>query len=341
MKTLVDPLLDGAPVDLPALEDFLRQVMAGEVEPVQVAAVLVALRTRAPDGPTLAAMARVMREHRLAVSCQARPLIDTCGTGGDGLSTFNISTAAALVVAAAGGAVAKHGNRGVSSPTGSADVLEAAGVVIDLDPEGAQRLIDATGFTFLFAQRFHPAMAHVAPVRRSLGIRSHFNLLGPLSNPALAEYQLLGVNAPELTRPLADALAELGTQGALVVHCGGLDEIGLHDVTVGHRVRDGRVEDFRLDPSELDVTPAPVEALAGGAPAESAALLEDVLALRADAAKHDIVVLNAGVALHLAGLADSVADGLGRARETLEQGRATELLDRVRSSSRRLAEQVA
>ncbi|MCP5109825.1 MAG: anthranilate phosphoribosyltransferase, partial [bacterium] len=254
------------------LEEALHRIMLGEAPEVQTAGLLVALRSRAPDGETLAACARAMRAHRLAVHAEVQPLIDTCGTGGDRAGTFNISTAAAFVVAAAGGAVAKHGNRSVSSKAGSADVVEAAGCALEVGPQGARTLLDAAGFAFLFAPVFHPAMANVAPVRRALGIRTLFNLLGPLTNPALAQCQLMGVYDASLTEIMARALKELGTEGALVIHCDGLDEIGLHGVTRGHLVKGDRIDPFTLDPKTLGLEPASIDALRGGDAKENHAI---------------------------------------------------------------------
>ena len=333
---LIERLISGERADPGALEDALHRIMQGEVREAQVAGLLVALRAREPDAATLAACARALRAHRRAVHPHVRPLADTCGTGGDRTGTFNISTAAALVVAAAGGAVAKHGNRSVSSKAGSADVLEAAGCALELDPERACRLLDATGFVFLFAPVFHPAMAHVAPVRRALGIRTLFNLLGPLANPALAERQLLGVYDAGMTRVVAEALLELGTQRALVVHCAGLDEIGLHAVTQGHQVRDGRVEPFTLDPQALGLAPAPLEALRGGDAAENARIL--LATLGGDRGpRSDVVALNAAAALEVAGLARDLGEGLTQARDILANGAAARVLARYAESSQRAA----
>ena len=248
ISALIRRMLDREEVEPREVEDALHAVMLGEVDTTQTAGLLVALSAQQPKASLLAAAARVLRSHRVAVPCQVQPLVDTCGTGGDGSQSFNVSTASALVLAAAGSAVAKHGNRGVSSKVGSADVLEAAGCQLDLAPAEARKLLDATGFVFLFAPAFHPAMRHVAPVRKSLGIRTIFNLLGPLVNPADADHQVLGVYDPGLTRVMASALRELGTQRAVVVHCDGLDELGLHATTKGHQLADGRVEPFRLAP---------------------------------------------------------------------------------------------
>jgi anthranilate phosphoribosyltransferase len=334
---LIETLLGGEPADPGALEEALHRIMMGEVPQAQTAGLLVALRVREPDARTLAACARAMRAHRIAVQTEVRPLIDTCGTGGDRTGTFNISTAAALVVAAAGGAVAKHGNRSVSSQAGSADVLEACGAALSLGPREAARALDASGFTFLYAPLFHPAMANVAPVRRALGIRTLFNLLGPLANPALAQRQLLGVYDPAMTRVMAEALLELGTESALVVHCDGLDEIGLHGVTRGHFVNEGELNPFTLDPQDLGLPRAPLDALAGGDAARNAELLNSILEGEEKGPRAQVVALNAAAALGVTGLTRDLAEGLDVAREVLRNGGAARVLARYVETSRRLA----
>jgi anthranilate phosphoribosyltransferase len=333
---LIEKLLRGEPADPRALEDALHCIMLGEVAETVTAGLLVALRVREPDASTLAACARAMRAHRMAVTTEVRPLVDTCGTGGDRSFTFNISTAAALVVAAAGGAVAKHGNRSVSSRAGSADVLEASGAVLTLGPREAARTLDATGFAFLFAPVFHPAMSNVAPVRKALGIRTLFNLLGPLANPALAQRQLLGVYDPSMTRVMAEALVDLGCESALVIHCEGLDEIGLHGVTQGHFVNDGSVSSFFLDPRDLKVAKAPLEALSGGDAQKNAEILKAVLEGE-PGPRSDVVALNAAAALGVAGLTRDLAAGLGVAREVLKSGSAARVLTRYVETTKRLS----
>jgi len=311
-------------------------VMRGQFEPVQLAGLLVALATRPVEGPWLAAAARALRAHRIAVAVQVRPLVDTCGTGGDGAGSFNVSTAAAMIVAAAGCAVAKHGNRAVSSKVGSADVLEAAGCALELQPDEARLLLDATRFAFLFAPGFHPALRHAAPVRRALGVRTLFNLLGPLVNPALAPFQLLGVYAPSLTLPVAEALRELGAAAALVVHCAGLDEIGLHAATTGHRLREGRIEPFRLEPDRLGLQRAPLAAIAGSdTAAANARLLRDALG-GGGGARSDVVAVNAAAALELCGAVPDLQHGLEAARQCMHGGGALRVLERYAESSTRL-----
>ncbi|MEO6596141.1 MAG: anthranilate phosphoribosyltransferase [Planctomycetota bacterium] len=331
---LLRSLLAGQAIAPAALEEALHAIMLGQEEPARIAALLVALATQPPQASTLAAAARVLRSHRVAVHAEVRPLIDTCGTGGDGADTFNISTTAALVVAAAGAAVAKHGNRAVSSKVGSADVLEAAGCTLAVQASAARTLLDSVGFVFLFAPAFHPAMAHVAPVRKSLGIRTLFNLLGPLANPALAEVQLVGVYDPSLTEVMARALAELGCQAALVVHCAGMDELGLHDVTLGHRVRDGKVEAFRLAPEDVGLTRAPLAALRGKGEAQGNLVLMREVLEGQDGPRADVVALNAGAALWLAGRTKDLRQGLDAAREVLRSGAARRVLQRYAESSR-------
>lgn len=333
---LLETLLSGETADSGALEAALHRILSGEADVAQTAGLLVALRVRAPDASTLAACARAMRSHRKAVVSQIRPLVDTCGTGGDRSGTFNISTASALVVAAAGGAVAKHGNRSVSSITGSADVLEAFGAQLHLEPEAAARILDATGFVFLFAPAFHPAMAHVGPARRALGIRTLFNVLGPLANPALADRQLVGVYDPGLTETVALALRDLGCEAAMVVHCEGLDEIGLHAPTRGHRLDRGEVAPFEIRPEDHGIEPAPVSALAGGATEENARILRAVLGGEEQGPKREVVALNAGAALTVAGLAPDVAAGVEAAREALSSGQALRTLERYVETSTRV-----
>jgi len=330
--------LAGEHLEAKAIEEALDHVMQGSADPVQLAGFLVALAARPPEAFVLAAAARAMSAHRVVVRAEVRPLIDTCGTGGDGAGTFNVSTAAAFVVAAAGAAVAKHGGRGVSSRVGSADVLEAAGCGLSLSGDEAKSILDSTGFVFLYAPAFHPAMRHVAPVRKSLGIRTIFNLLGPLSNPALAERRLLGVYDARLTGVMAEALRELGCEAALVVHCEGLDEIGLHAPTTGHRLRGGRVEPFQLDPRDLGVERAGLDALRGG---DDAATNAEILrrALTGEGgALSDIVALNAAAALELCGMVEDMGEGLALARKKMASGAALRTLDRYAASSRRAAE---
>ncbi len=334
IPALVHEILLGHPIDPRRIEGAIHALMRGGHDDVETAALLTALAARPLQPQVLAAAARALREHGTTIRPQVRPLVDTCGTGGDGAGTFNISTATALVLAGAGLAVAKHGNRAVTSRVGSADVLEAAGCSVQLPPAACRRLLDATGFAFLFAPVFHPAMRHVASVRRRLRIRTLFNVLGPLANPAGAEFQLLGVYAPELTEVVACALADLGSRGALVVHCDGLDEIGLHAPTLGHRVRDGRVEPFRLDPTEHGVARVGVDRLAGGDLSTNFAILRDSLSGGAGSCA-DAVAVNVAAALEISGRVATFGEGLELARSLLAAGAGQRVLERYAEASRR------
>lgn len=335
LPTLIEDLVTGSDVDAGALAAAFDRILRGDEDPARTAGLLVALRSRRTDGATLALLASALRRHSPRVPGTARPRLDTCGTGGDGAGTFNLSTAAALVAAAAGGIVAKHGNRSISSRTGSADVLEASGLPVDLGAEACGRLLDATGFAFLYAPAFHPALRRVQAVRKTLGVRTLFNLVGPLANPALPEFQVVGVASPGLTEPMTAALQLLGTRGALVVHCAGVDELGLHAPSRGHRLHEGRIEPFELDPRELGLSRAPVEALAGGDAAENATRLRAVLSGEPGPIA-DAVALNAAAACAVAGLAPSIAAGLEEVRSILTRGAAERVLVRVLETAQRL-----
>ncbi len=303
-------------------EALFGRLMDGDVPgPVQ-AALLVALRMKGEARDEITGAAAAMRARVTAIPHRRTDLIDTCGTGGDGRGSFNISTAAAFVAAAAGATVAKHGNRSVSSRSGSADVLAALGVPIEVEPELAARALDEVGIAFLFASRLHPAMKHAMPVRRALGVRTLFNVLGPLTNPAGARRQLLGVYAPELVELLAGVLADLGSDHALVVHgSDGLDEITTTGRTRVAEVRRGRVEVYDLDPRDFGVALARPEELSGGDPEHNAVLMRRLLGGESSPLA-DVVALNAAAALYVAGVAESLAAGLERAREALGSGAA-------------------
>jgi len=283
--------------------------------------------------------ARAMRAHARKVTTRSRPLVDTAGTGGDGSQTFNISTAAAFVAAAAGARVAKHGNRSATSRCGSAEVLEALGIRLETTPEEAAASLETVGIAFLFAPHYHPALRHAAPVRREIGIPTIFNLLGPLTNPAGAERQLVGVARRERLRLVAEALAQLGTEAALVVHgAGGVDELTLAGPSEAYLVRGGEVTSMRIDPAALGLPEAPLAALRGGGVAENRALLAAVLQGKEKGPKRDVVCLNAAAALLVAGLADDLREGLELAKESLASGAAWAKLEAYREF---LAERVA
>jgi anthranilate phosphoribosyltransferase len=338
VRDVLERLLAGRDLDRGTMEACFASLMAGEVpEPLQ-AALLVALRCKGETPDEVASAAAVLRRCAVPVATRRRPLVDTCGTGGDGAHTLNISTGAALVAAACGVAVAKHGNRSVSSRCGSADVLEALGVPIDLDAEQLGALLDDEGFAFLFAPRLHPAMRAVMPVRRALGVRTVFNLLGPLSNPAAVRRQVVGVYNPSVQELVAGALAALGSEHAWVVHSAdGLDEISVFAPTRVVEVRDGRIaREATVEPRELGIATGVREEIAGGDAGESAARLEAILAGREFSAASEAVALNAGAALLVAGAVADLAEGLAKSRECLRRGDAAAKLDRVRSRAREM-----
>ncbi len=313
----------------------MEGIMAGERTPVQVAGFLVALRAKVETAAEISGFARTMRRHAAKVTARRDPLVDTCGTGGDGSGTFNISTAAAFVVAGAGVAVAKHGNRAASSRSGSADVLEALGVRIDLGPDEAGESIEQVGLGFLFAPGYHPSMRHAAVPRRELGLRTVFNVLGPLTNPAGAQVQLVGVYAPELTEVLAEALLRLGSRSVLVVHgAGRLDEISTLGPTQVSQGDEKGVRTFEVTPEEVGLRRAQAADLAGGTPADNAAIIEGILAGE-KGPRRDVVALNAGAALWAAGVADGLAEGVRLAEECLDTGRARAVLEALRDRGKK------
>jgi anthranilate phosphoribosyltransferase len=326
--------------DLPATlaAQAFAQVMAGEATPTLMAALLVALRVKGETPQELQGAALALRGAMVRVS-PARPehLVDTCGTGGGAVGTFNISTAAAFAAAGAGARVAKHGNRSFTSRSGSADVLEALGVDIQLTPERASALLERCGMTFLFAPLFHPAMRHVGPVRRELGLSTIMNLLGPLANPAGVSRQVIGVADPVRARLLADTLALLGTEAALVVHASaGLDEIappGLGPTEVYEVSRSG-VKRWTLDATKYGLPAGDAADLAGGLPADNARIVEAILEGTDRSVRRSAVVLNAAAALVVAGVAEGWDDGVRRAGESLDSHAARGVLDGLRRESR-------
>jgi anthranilate phosphoribosyltransferase len=310
------------------METVMRSVMAGEATPAQIGALLVALRMKGERVEEIAGAARAMRRYATRVPTH-RAVVDTCGTGGDGRNTFNISTAAALIAAGAGLIVAKHGNRAMSGAVGGADVLEALGVRIELPPELVAACLDEVGIGFLFAQQFHPAMRHVAGPRREIGVRTLFNLLGPLTNPAGARVQLLGVFAREWVEPIAHALLRLGSDRALVVHGDdGLDELSLVGPSTIAELGDGIVRTSRFDPQSVGLSCCEAAALGGGTAAENAAIIRAIVTGHATAAQTDVALLNAAAALYVGGRAPSIAAALAPARQAIAGGAAAATLDR-------------
>jgi anthranilate phosphoribosyltransferase len=312
------------------MESLFGRIMDGSVSAPFQAALLAALATKGETVAEIAGAAAAMRSRAIRIPHHRERVVDTCGTGGDGAGTFNISTAAALVAAAAGVPMAKHGNRSVSSRCGSADVLEALGVAVSVTPESAASALDEIGIAFLFAPSLHPAMKEVMPVRRELGVRTVFNLLGPLVNPAGARRQVLGVPQPRWVEAHAAVLADLGCDHALVVHGDGLDEITTTGTTDVAEVRGGRVERYRVTPEDFGLTRSRRDDLLGGDIAENAGTMMRVL--RGEPGPlHDVVALNAGGAIYVGGLAPTLGDGVTRARAVLAEGGGLAKLDALRA----------
>lgn len=311
------------------MTEVMQAIMGGRATPAQIGGFLVALRMKGETVDEITAAARVMRKLATPVHVSGLQLVDTCGTGGDGQSTFNISTTSALVAAGAGAKVAKHGNRSVSSRSGSADVLEAAGVNLDLTPEQIARCIEEVGIGFLFAPSHHGAMKHAVGPRREMGIRTLFNLLGPLTNPAAAPSQVLGVFSKPWLQPLAEVLRQLDTKHALVVHAAdGLDEISLGAETHVAELHGGRIKIYTVHPEQYGIAPAPTATLAVNSVAESLATMRAVLDNISGPAR-DVVAMNAGAAIYVSGQAHSLEDGIASAFDALASGAARQRLERL------------
>jgi anthranilate phosphoribosyltransferase len=352
LKDLIHQLLERQNLTEGEMIDAMEAIMGGEATQAQMAAFLTALRLKGETVEEITGAARVMREHATPITVGRKPepvvsidrdeinvdletIVDTCGTGGDATNTFNISTTTAFVLAGAGLKVAKHGNRAVSSRCGSADVLEALGVNLDVTPELVQECIQTIGIGFLYAPLLHSAMKHVAPVRREIGIRTVFNILGPLTNPAGASRQVLGVYRRELTATLATVLGRLGSQRAMVVHgADGLDEITITGPTHVAELRYGKVKGYEIRPEDFGLRAAPAEAIRGGHAKENAAIVRGVLDGE-PGPKRDVVLLNAGAALAVADRAGDVAEGIRQAGEAIDSGRARESLTRLVELSNR------
>lgn len=319
---LLKIVLSGRALDRAQARAAMNALIGGGVTDAQAGAFLAALRVRGETVPELIGFAEAMRARAVKVKAKRRPLLDTCGTGGDGSGTFNISTTVAFVAAGAGAAVAKHGNRAVSSRSGSADVLEALGVRTDITPRLAAECVDVAGVGFLFAPAHHPAVAKVGPIRRQLGTRTVFNLLGPLSNPAGAKRQLLGVYSTALVAPLAEALKALGAEDAMVVSSkDGLDELSLSGPTIVARLRGGKVSVCELTPESVGLKRRPLKALAGGDADKNAWITRAVLFGESGPAR-DVCLLNAAAALMVVGLARDWKEGLAMAADSIDSGRA-------------------
>ena len=341
----IERLRAGATLDAASVQAACLDLMAGTTPDDTAGAFLTLLVPERLPAETIAAFARVMREHATPVRprlAPGTPLFDTCGTGGDGLGTFNISTTVAFVVAAAGVVVAKHGNRAATSRSGSADVLEALGIRIDLDAEQVARCIEDVGIGFMFAQRFHPAYRHIQRVRQMLAQRTVFNILGPLANPAAATHQVLGVSVAALVPILADVLGRLGVVRALVV-CGatdhadrGMDELSTAGPTRGVELKDAMCTPMTLTPEDAGLARASVTEIVGGDATHNAALLRAILQGTDPGPRTDIVLLNAGAALYVSGTTDSIGQGVVRAREIIASGAALQRVDALRDRTRAL-----
>ncbi|HEX9599459.1 MAG TPA: anthranilate phosphoribosyltransferase [Gaiellaceae bacterium] len=327
IQAVISKLLDGTQLARAEARAVMDEIMRGEATPAQIGGFLIALRAKGETPDEITGCAEAMRDHVLAVRPRRDDLVDTAGTGGDGAHTINISTAAALVAAAAGVAVAKHGNRAVSSVCGSADVLEALGFTLEQEPQRIAKSIDELGFGFLFAPSHHPAMRHAAAVRKELATRTVFNVLGPLTNPAGARAQVVGVYSPELVRTIAEVLARLGSRRAYVVHGGGIDELSPVGPNLVAEVVDGKVVERRLDPeAELGIPRCSIDDLRGGSPAENAEAIRHVFA-GGNGGRRDAILLNAAGAIAAGGHAADLREGLEVARRTIDSGAAAERLE--------------
>jgi anthranilate phosphoribosyltransferase len=331
MQEYIERVADGEDLSRSAARTAATEIFEGATE-AQMGALLAALRTKGETETEIAGFAQGMSAAARTIEPDCRPLVDTCGTGGDDHDTINVSTASAVVAAGAGVNVAKHGNYSVSSSSGSADVLRELGVDIDAEPADVEAAIERQGIGFMLAPVFHPAMKAVIGPRKELGARTIFNVLGPLTNPASADAQVVGVYDPDLVPVLARALAQLGVNRALVVHGSGMDEICIHGETRVAEVRGTEIQEYTLTPEKLGLNVAPVAAVAGGTPAENAADLRGIVTGEIEGPKRDIVLANAGAAVYVAGIADSIQDGVERAREAIDAGRAREKLAALRTA---------
>ncbi len=313
------------------MAEVMGIVMDGKAPPMQVAGLLMALRSKGETVGEVVGAARAMRERVLRPPLAVAPLLDTCGTGGDGSGSINISTAAALIAASAGATVAKHGNRSISSKSGSADLLDALKIPTDLNPEAAAKAIQTNGFAFLFAPLYHPAMKAVMPVRRELVVRTVFNILGPLTNPAGARTQLVGVPNSGLAEKMALALRDLGLErGMVVTSRSGMDEISPNGETMAYELRDGKISQRIISAADFGLAPAPPESIRGGDPSENAAIIRAVLGGDPHPAR-TAIVMNTGAALYVAGLANTLEEGARLAERTIDSGAVTAKLKALAS----------
>jgi len=332
IQSYVERVTDGEDLTQAEARDASRLVFEEATE-AQIGALLAALRAKGETETEIAGFAEGMRDAARTIDPQQDVLVDTCGTGGDDYDTINVSTASAIVAAGVGVPIAKHGNYSVSSSSGSADVLEEAGVTVDAEPPAVEDAIEETGIGFMLAPVFHPAMKAVIGPRKELGMRTIFNVLGPLTNPAGADAQVVGVYDRDLVSVVAEALARMDVERAVVVHGSGLDEITIHDETTVAEVDGDKIEEYTLTPGNLGLQRADIETVAGGQPAENAEDMRGIISGDIEGPKRDIILANAGAALYVAGETESIAEGVERARHGIESGEAEAKLDELRGVS--------
>jgi len=330
IQEAISKLIEAKDLSLDEAEGVMNEIMSGSATDAQIAGFLVALRLKGESIEEITACAKVMREKASRIKpSNNSELVDVVGTGGDKSGTFNISTAAAFVVAGAGIPVAKHGNKSVSSKSGSADVLTSLGINIDLDPEKVEKCISEVGIGYMFAPKFHGAMKYAIGPRKELAVRTIFNILGPLTNPAEAPYELMGVFDEKLTEPLAEVLGNLGCKHALVVHGNGLDEITLAGETKVSEFKDGHVMTYNIKPTDFEIKIADLEEVKGGTPEENKEIILSVLKGDEKGAKRDVVLLNAGAAIYVSGKVDSIKKGVELAKDSIDSGKALEKLNQL------------
>lgn len=337
IKTAIAKAVENQDIPILDMEKVMHQIMTGECTPAQIAALLVALRMKGESVDELTAAASVMRELVVPVKVEGQHVIDIVGTGGDGLHTFNVSTTSCFVVAAAGGIVAKHGNRSVSSTSGSADILEAAGINLNLSSHQVEQCIQELGIGFMFAPLHHSAMKHALAPRKEMGIRTMFNLLGPLTNPAGAANQLLGVFDQHWVEPLAKVLKNLGSEHVMVVHSAdGMDEISMADETAVCELNQGELTQYTITPEQFGMTRGSIDDITVNSAEQSLAMVQSVLADQPGAAR-DIVILNSGAAIYCAGLSKTLEEGVEKARQAISSGAANEKLEQLASLTQSFA----
>lgn len=332
MDEYIEHVTDGEDLTQSEAREAASAVFEGATE-AQIGGLLTGLRAKGETEGEIAGFAEGMRDAARTISPNCTPLVDTCGTGGDRFDTINVSTTSAIVAGGSGVPIAKHGNYSVSSSSGSSDVLNEIGVNLETEPVAVEGSIEEHGIGFMHAPVFHPAMKAVIGPRRELGIRTIFNVLGPLTNPAGANAQVVGVYDPDLVPIVARALARMATERALVVHGSGLDEIAIHDSTSVAEVTDDSIEEYTLEPADLGVSAAPIASVAGGTPIENAADLRNIVSGELTGPKRDIVLANAGAAIYVAGEADTIESGVERAREAIDTGATRETLTRLESTT--------